>query len=188
MITDENIIIKNILDGNANEFAFFINKYQLMAYNCAFKIVKNNEDAEEIVQDSFLKAYNKLFKFDFQKKFSTWLYTIVYNTSISKVRIKSVIQYDIEEISESKLNNIKTELVLLEAKEKKQYINEAIDNLNEIDALIISLYYLEEQSLSEISEITNMKTNTVKVKLHRAREKMYSELYKILKNEVRDLL
>ena len=92
----DQIYIDKVLQGDTNAFAYLINKYKDMAYTIAIKIVKSHEDAEEVAQDSFLKAYEKLDSFKGNSKFSTWLYTIVYRNSITKIRKKKSLMFEIE--------------------------------------------------------------------------------------------
>ncbi len=92
----DQIYIDKVLAGDTNAFAYLINKYKNMTYTIAIKIVKSHEDAEEVAQDSFLKAYEKLNTFKGNAKFSTWLYTIVYRNAITKIRKKKVTTTDIE--------------------------------------------------------------------------------------------
>ena len=93
----DQIYIDKVLQGDTNAFAYLINKYKDMTYTLAIKIVKNHEDAEEVAQDSFLKAYQKIDSFKGNSKFSTWLYTIVYRTAITKIRKKKLETSDIDD-------------------------------------------------------------------------------------------
>ena len=89
-ISTDQIYIDKILQGDSNAYAYLIDKYKNMAYTIAIKIVKNTEDAEEVAQDSFLKAFQKLETFKGDSKFSTWLYTIIYRNAISKTKPASI--------------------------------------------------------------------------------------------------
>ncbi len=79
--------IKQILAGDISKFSFLIEKYKHLAYNIAFRILNNNEDAEEAVQDAFLRAFKALSSFKGDAKFSTWFYRIVVNVSVSKPQV-----------------------------------------------------------------------------------------------------
>ena len=87
---EDHILIEKVLAGDSNAFSGLIDRYKDMVYTLAIRIVKNNEDAEEVAQDSFIKAFEKLDSFKGSSKFSTWLYTIVYRTALTKVRKKKV--------------------------------------------------------------------------------------------------
>lgn len=186
----DQVYIDRVLQGDTNAFAYLINKYKSMTYTLAIKVVKNHEDAEEVAQDSFLKAYEKLDTFKGNSKFSTWLYTIVYRNSITKIRKKKVTtsgidDYVIDNYSEG------SEFPQLEAiknGEQKKYVREAIDRLPEKDALLVTLFYMNESSIEEIEQITNLTQSNIKVKLFRARKKLNTELSFLLKEEVKTIL
>jgi RNA polymerase sigma-70 factor, ECF subfamily len=186
----DQIYIDKVLQGDTNAFSFLIEKYKNMAYTIVIKIVKNNEDAEEIAQDSFLKAYNKLNTFKGKSKFSTWLYTIVYRNAISKVRKKKIITSDIDE---HVINNFQSDydfpqIEALKNKEQKIYVKKIIDKLPETDALLITLFYLNESKIDEIEEITGLTKTNIKVRLFRARKKLYNELSLLLKEEAKEIV
>lgn len=181
------LYIYKIKQGDITVFSELIEKYKDMAYNIAFQITRNREDAEEVAQDSFVKVYQSINKFNNDSKFSTWLYSIVYNTAISKTRKKKLMtvyidnQYHSIEDTQDSLNCLKTS-------EQKKYIELALDRLNADDRAIVSLYYIEEKSITEIAEITGIKMSNVKVKLFRSRKVMYSELESLLKEDVKSIL
>lgn len=186
----DQIYIDKVLQGDTNAFAYLINKYKDMAYTVAIKIVKSHEDAEEVAQDSFLKAYEKLDSFKGNSKFSTWLYTIVYRNSITKIRKKKVATTDIDDYVMDNYSE-GSEFPQLEAiknGEQQKYVREAIDRLPEKDALLITLFYMNESSVEEIEQITNLTQSNIKVKLFRARKKLNTELSFLLKEEVNTIL
>ena len=186
----DQIYIDKVLQGETNAFAYLINKYKDMAYTVAIKIVKSHEDAEEVAQDSFLKAYEKLDSFKGNSKFSTWLYTIAYRNSITKIRKKKVATSDIDEYVMDNYSE-GSEFPQLEAiknGEQQKYVSEAIGRLPEKDALLITLFYMNESSIEEIEQITNLTQSNIKVKLFRARKKLNTELSFLLKEEVKTIL
>ena len=182
--------IKRVLRGEINAFSYLVDKHKGMVYTIALRMLKNPEDAEELAQDTFVKAYSSLKEFKFESKFSTWLYRITYNGAISKLRKKQIEVTDIEDcnIPESDVVSAYNAINVLKRNEQKKYINLAIEQLKEDDALLITMYYLNESSIDEISEITQLTLSNVKVKLHRARKRFYNELKVILKEEVRTIL
>jgi RNA polymerase sigma-70 factor (ECF subfamily) len=186
----DQLYIEKVLQGDTNSFSFLIERYKNMAYTIAIKIVKNKEDAEEISQDSFLKAFNKLDTFKGKAKFSTWLYTIVYRNAISKVRKKSIITTDIDDYV---INNYQSDhdfpqIEALKNKEQEIYVKKIIDKLPETDALLITLFYLNESKVEEIEKITGLTQTNIKVKLFRARKKLYNELSLLLKEEAKEIV
>lgn len=183
----EDIYIRQVLDGDVSKYGHIINLYKDMAYSIAFRILNNNEDAEEAVQDSFLRAYNALSSFKAESKFSTWLYKIVVNTSInrSKGRRQVVNDINLDDLSENLLAaDVEPVLKKLDQQDRIKLINLAMDKLMMEDRLLLTLYYLNENSIAEIAEITSIPAENIKMKIHRARKKMFVVLNGVLKNEV----
>jgi len=186
----DQVYIDRVLQGDTNAFAYLVNKYKNLTYTVAMKIVRNHEDAEEVAQDSFIKAYSQLHTFKGESKFSTWLYTIVYRNSITKIRKKKITTTDIDSyiIENQKSDHDFPQIEAIKNGEQKKYIAEAIDNLPETDAFLITLYYLEESSVEEIEQITGLTKTNVKVKLFRARKKLLNELSLLLKDELKEIV
>jgi RNA polymerase sigma factor (sigma-70 family) len=184
-------IIAAVLNGNTKAFEVLVKNHQRFVFTLALRFVKNREDAEEIAQDCFIKAYRALGTFKQTAKFSTWLYTIAYTTAMSFLRKKQLSIQSIDD-DESVLqlpNNIGSYRAdLVEQKSANVYLKLAIDSLLPDDAAIITLFYLGEQSLEEIGQALHMETNTVKVKLHRARARLKEKMEVLLKDEVNELL
>ena len=184
-------LITAVLAGDTSAYAGLVNRHKRFVFTMALKFARNREDAEEIAQDCFVKAYRALGTFKQNSKFSTWLYTITYTTAMTFLRKKKVETHSIdEENSHLQLQNhiSSFEANGVEKKSKYVYLNLAISKLLPDDAAIINLFYHGEQSLDEISKVLNMETNTVKVKLHRARLRLKEKLEYLLKEEVKELL
>jgi len=188
--TKDQIYIEKVLLGDTSSFSYLVDSYKDMAYTIALKIVRSPEDAEEVAQDSFVKTFKQLQSFKGNSKFSTWLYTIVYRTAISKVRKKKIEVTDIDEyvIENHSIDFSFPQLDLLKVEEQKKYVGLAINSLAELDALLITLFYLNENTFDEIIEITGLTKTNIKVRLFRARKKLYNELSKILKTELKTIL
>ena len=170
--TDENYI-ELTLKGDANAFAFLVEKYKSMVFTLAVKMVKSKEEAEEVSQDAFIKAYKYLPKFKGDFKFSTWLYKIAYNTSLDAIKKKSN-SYNtvaIDEITVNYISSVETILDGIEKEERASVINDCMQQLQEDERAILLFFYFKELSLKEIIEVTSMSEANVKVKLHRARKK-----------------
>jgi RNA polymerase sigma factor (sigma-70 family) len=187
---EDSFYISKVLGGNLPAFAILVEKHKSLAFTLALRIAKNHEDAEEIAQDAFLKAYNSLNTFKEQSKFSTWLYKIVFNTAISRMRRKQIQNVSIDEgnISNSIQEEHMSSLDSLHKKERKKIIAEAISRLKEEEGVVMTLYYLNENNLKEIEEITSFSNSNIKIILHRGRKKLLFELKKILKGEIVDML
>lgn len=181
---DDRYYISKVLKGDVQAFSYLVDKYQDMVFTLAFRILKNRENAEEVAQDSFVKVYQNIGKFRSKSKFSTWLYRIVYNTAISRVRVKQKTTMSIDnqkffEIGDDDQNVSKS----FDIENNKMILQRLLNKLDESDRALITLYYLDECKVSEISEITGQNRSNIKVKLHRTRKKMQEELHKIMKSE-----
>src|SRR4051812_22326759 len=149
----DNDIINKVLSGEQALYAELVKRYQNFVFTIALRYTPNREDAEEIAQDVFVKAYRSLADFRGESKFSTWLYTIVTTTCISFLRRKKlpIHSLDIEQVFELADNqNSAFRANQVEQKSKVQAIQEAIRLLSIDDARIITLFYQAEQSLEEI--------------------------------------
>ena len=183
-------IIKRILQGEQALFAQLVQRYQQYVFTLVLRFTDSREDAEEISQDVFVKAYRSLADFRGESKFSTWLYTVVRTSSITFLRKKK--------LDTTSLDNERTFLQLenresgfnanaMEQKSRHAMVNAAIRLLSPDDGQIITLFYKGEQSLEEIGLIMGLEPNTVKVRLHRARNRLREKMEKHFSHEVQDL-
>lgn len=175
---DDRFYIDKVLEGDVVAFTDLVNKHKDMVFTLALRITGNREDAEEVAQDAFVKVYRSLGTFRHHAKFTTWLYRIVYNESISALRRK---QPEMAPLGETMLENysedeIMTSVSALEEDEQQQLILNALDQLPPSDQALITLFYLDDRNVGEISEITGLSFSNVKVRLHRIRKKLYTIL------------
>jgi RNA polymerase sigma factor (sigma-70 family) len=180
-------LISAINNGNSTAINMLIDRHKSFAFTLAFRILNNREEAEEASHDAFLKALKSLAKYRSDAKFTTWLYRIVVNTSISRKRRMKVYLEDIEEVQHQESFAV-SDRSLLSDEERNHYIGLALSKLNEIDATLITLYYFKEMSVEEIEGITGFDRNNIKVKMFRARKKLGEHLSNTLKTEVTALL
>ncbi len=177
--------IEQVLTGKNNAFSYIVDRHKDRAYNLAFRICGNHEEAEEVAQDSFLKAYRSLKSFKMKSSFATWLYRIVYNTAISFVRIKKKGVLSLEDFPADATDFIGNNTSEEEA--EKEYrcslVNFALQKISEEERGLISLYYYEEMSADEISDVTGINKSNIKVKLFRARQKMLEIIEKVEKKK-----
>jgi RNA polymerase sigma factor (sigma-70 family) len=174
------LIIDRILAGEKSLYASLVDRYKSYTYTITYKILLNRPEAEEAAQDAFIKAFNNLAAFNQQAKFSTWLYRIAFNTAISYKRKHRHEFQDIE--TAAGLTNGEHD-GSLERHDKKKFLAMAMEKLGEADRTALSLFYLQEFSLEEIAEIMSMQANTIKVRIHRARQRVADELKIILQKE-----
>ena len=188
--TEDQYYIEAVRKGNVQAFSYLVEKYQKLVYTLALKLLKRPEDAEELAQDTFIKAYQKLDTYEGKSKFSTWLYSITYNAGISELRKRRIDFKSLEDQRFSDQDEMKMHDYYSETKKEDQekYLNLALGKLPEDDQVLVTLYYYENQSMDDISEITGLTVSNIKVKIHRARKKMYSLLHEMLNEEVYSLL
>ncbi len=183
-------VIRRILLGEQGLFSLLVERYQQYVFTLVYRFTDNREDAEEISQDIFVKAYRSLADFRGESKFSTWLYTVVRTSCITFLRKKR--------LDTTSIDNERTFLQLenqesgfkantIEQKSRHAMVNEAIRLLSPDDSQIITLFYKGEQSLEEIGNIIGAEPNTVKVKLHRARQRLKEKMEKYFSHEVREI-
>ncbi len=184
-------VINRAIKGDETALRHLLDKYKAFAFTIAIRIVKNREDAEEIVQDSFLKAFRALRSYKRSGKFSTWLYKIVYHTALTSIRGNKIIIDHIDQYCDDQLpmsENYSDGLIKLNNEDQKRYLKMAISQLKDTDKLMITLFYTVELSIIEVAEITDRNPSTVKVIIHRARQKLNVILTDLLKNETNNLL
>jgi RNA polymerase sigma-70 factor (ECF subfamily) len=188
--TTDSELISRVLRGEQQLYAELVKRYQNFVFTIALRYTPVREDAEEIAQDTFVKAYKALKDFRGDSKFSTWLYSIVNSTSITFLRKKKLETHslDQEHVFESADNQVSDQRAnQVEQKSRVAMVSKAINLLSPDDAKLITLFYKAEQSLDEIAHILNMETNTVKVKLHRARQRLKEKMETHFAQDVRDL-
>lgn len=175
-IKDDIYYLNRIKLGDKQAFGFLVEKYKDIAFTLALRIMRNELDAEEVAQDAFVSAFHSIQKFEGKSKFSTWLYSIVYNTAISKLRKDKkhqLLSFEDEIYTDDLQDEQELDFDGLEQIRKTELIKNAIRTLNELEQTIITLFYYEETGVSDIAEIVGITEANVKVKLFRARKKMY---------------
>jgi RNA polymerase sigma factor (sigma-70 family) len=187
---NDNEIISKVLAGDQQAYAGLVTRYQNFVFTLALRFTKNREDAEEVSQDIFIKAYRSLADFRGASKFSTWLYTIVNTTCITFLRKKRLETHSLDnekvfEAADSIDSGMRANLV--EQKSRINMVNKAIGLLSGDDAEIITLFYKGEQTLDEIAQVLGIEPNTAKVRLHRARTRLKEKMETHFAEEVKDL-
>lgn len=183
---DDMFYVRNVLAGNTAAFAVLVEQHSDMAFTIAHKIVRNREDAEEIAQDAFVKAFQSLHKFKGDSKFSTWLYRIVYNAAISHTRRhrQDFVEIDERIMTDTTDDEVIENLALVEPELQQQMVMRAVEKLPADDSAIVTLFYLKENTIEDISLITGLSISNVKVKLFRIRKRLYNDLQMMMQQEV----
>lgn len=168
---DEQRWIQQVLAGDKQAYAHIINKYKNQLYATILRMTKNPQDAQDLVQDAFIKVYRSLDKYDANGSFSGWLYRVAINNCMDEFRKKRYSMTQIEIDEERVVEPNHPELVFLK-KEKSRQLERLIATLPEDERLIILLRYVNEISYEEIGEVMDVPLSTVRNKLHRAKKKM----------------
>ena len=186
MTTNDQILINQILAGDANAFTQLVNRYKDLVFTLALRMLKNREEAEEVSQDTFIKTYRSLHKFKGDSKFSTWIYKVAYNSCLDQIKKNKKYLNDVEinEFTEHQVKTVDNAFDALVEEERNQLIQDCLHLLPSEDSFLLTLYYFEEQSLDEIANIVCLTANNVKVKLFRSRKKLASILKDRLEPEI----
>ncbi len=165
----DDIYIDKLLSGDTNAYRYFLRTYKDMAFNIAVSIVKDDQYAEEVIQDAFIKAFNGLKSFNRTAKFKSWFYRIVVNESFQRLK---KIKKRVPTLDTDEINNLPEEAMLNELGENEKLIKirNAFTLLSPNECLALNLFYLEEYSLKDVSTITGWTIANTKIILHRARK------------------
>ena len=186
-------LVDKVLHGDTNAFRFIIKNTEGLVAQIVFKMIPNADDRKDIVQDIYLKTFQKLRSFKFQSKLSTWIAQIAYNTCINYLEKKKLVltgntNYDYEDEAVETLNskidffNNETEKIIFK-KELSTILRAEIDKLSPVYKVLVTLYHNEELSYLEIAEITELPEGTVKNYLFRARKTLRDNLLLNYKKE-----
>ncbi len=159
--------IQRILDGEQREYAWFVNTYSLQVLSFTSHMLPDAEDAKEVAQDAFVKAFRSLGSFGFQSSFCTWVCRIAYHEALNRLKRRRIHYVDISDapaVADEEFSTGREERIrLMEA---------AIDNLQAEEHMLLHLYYYEDRPLSEIAYIMDAEANTLAARLHRIRKKL----------------
>ena len=180
----ESQLVKLALKGDQAAFAELVELYQEKLYHMAYRMLNNRQEAEDVVQDTFLRVYNNLERYDTSMKFSTWIYRIATNLSIDRLRKrKPVYSLDAESSEYEGLDGYsmipsdnrtpESEMLISET---QRIIHQAIDTLPPKYKTVMILRYIHELSLQEVGDILDMPVTTIKTRVHRGREFLRKKL------------
>lgn len=169
-------LVKRAKSGDYQAFDLLVLKYQSRLISAAFKFVKDLQISEDIVQDSFIKAFKALESFREDSSFYTWIYRITVNTSknflVSKKRKSELLNSDLSEKASYEIEPVETYSPedLLQATQLKKVITETIDRLGEDTKTALTLRELDGLSYEQIAEVVNCPVGTVRSRIFRGRE------------------
>ena len=173
--------IEKARNGDKEAFGYLVMEHQQYAFNLAFRIICNEDDARDIVQESFIKIWKNMKQFNPNMKFTTWMYKIVSNTAIDHLRTaKKMVRVNIDEIHEKleQINNEHPE-TQLNNKETGDLIRLISETLSEKQKLVFALRDLEGLKSTEVSEILDLPETSIKSNLYLARKTIKEKLQKI---------
>ena len=168
---DEQRLIARILDGHESDYGYFLERYGGEVFAIVSRLVPNREDAEELTQDAFVRAYRRLETFSCRSSFSTWGCRIAYTSTISWLRKKRIKYLSIEDkpyLSDREVDEV------LDDERRLVDLQRAIALLKPDEQLILDLFYFESRPLADIAYILDVEPGTIATRLHRIRRKLYS--------------
>lgn len=174
----EKALLEKARKGDINAFEMLIMEHERKAYNIAYRFLKNSEDAEDITQEAFLRAFKSIKKFKGQSSFSTWLYRIINNTCIDFVRSKQnkytdsidkTIRYEGEEMEMQIPSNENDPVETVETGEISALMQSMLNQLPDDQRMALVLRDIQGFSYQEIVEITGVGMGTVKSRINRGR-------------------
>ena len=189
-LINESHLLQQANLGSSEALNILLDKYKNQAYSMALSIVRIEADAEDVVQNAFIKVFRHLHEFKKESKFSTWLYRIVYNESMRFIRMNRRFLNQETDLTETDMSHyvVNDALSRLLADERKRLIRQAMQKLSGSEYTILTLFYLEEKSIRELKQITGFTKANIRVILHRARKRLYQTLNTMLQQEVTSIL
>lgn len=179
----DELYIRKVLDGDIDAFKYFVQQYKDFAFAVAVSVVKNEFEAKDIVQEAFILAFRNLKSFKSKSKFSTWFYRIVVNEALKHANKNPPVASTGPESPGERPEAVAHSVNSFDDAHQKYYIDLAMKHIPAREALVLSLFYLKEYQVEEISNITGWSVSNIKVNLFRARKSFYHVLSKLLKTE-----
>ena len=171
MLMDEQRLIARILDGHAEDYGYFLERYGGEVFAIVSRLVPNREDAEELTQDAFVRAYSRLDSFIGRSSFSTWICRIAYTVAVSWLRKKRIKYLSIDDhphASDAEVDEV------LDDESRLEDLRRAISLLRPDEQMLLELFYFESRPLADIAYILDVEPGTIATRLHRIRRKLYS--------------
>jgi len=184
MLSEEQRLIARVLDGHAEDYGYFLERYGPEVMRLVSRLVPRQEDAEELVQDAFVRAYDRLETFGGRSSFSTWICRIAYTSTVSWLRRRRVKYLSIDDLPTLTSSDSShragaqqlSDAVVDEALDDETRIDDlrrAIARLKPDEQTLVTLFYYDERPLADIAFILDIDTGTIATRLHRLRRKLY---------------
>lgn len=181
---EDDTLVKRAIGGDENAYKKLVDKYERAIYFHILKMVRDKKQVEDLVQETFVKAFDNLNSYSTNYAFSTWLYRIATNHTIDYLRKKKLQTLSIDEPVKTKDGDMQMQLPDEDAatdrslirKQRQQMVQEAIEGLPSKYRKVIQMRHMEEKSYQEIADILDKPLGTIKAHIFRAREMLYKEL------------
>ncbi|MBM6618850.1 RNA polymerase sigma factor [Bacillus suaedaesalsae] len=178
MSTDEQLV-REVITGNAECFREIVSRYESKVFSVAFKVARNQKDAEDIAQDVFVKVYHSLHLFKGESSFSTWIYRVTMNKSLDwKRKQERSVSKDVGMVDDQLKDHYDTPEQQLLKQYDRDLIKQSIKQLPEKYQIVLELYYFEECSYKDISDRLDIAVKTVETRLYRAKGLVREHLMK----------
>lgn len=192
---EKDLIIQSI-SGDIKSFEALIKGYQKMAYNVAYRIMGNEEDAKDMTQEAFIKVYRNIKGFRMDSSFSTWMYRIVMNTCKDELRKKKMKVISIDQPITTDDGQMQMELEdhglkpdeIVESRETQKEVHEALQEIKETNRVVVVLRDIKGFSYAEISEIIDVPVGTIKSRINRGRQELKTILMNKRKQSIKEVL
>lgn len=184
------ILIARFKEGDTSAFRQLVESYKDVSFTLACSIIKDENTAEDILQDAFIKVYQNLHKFQNKSSFATWLYKIVVNTcfDVTKKQGRNIPTEEVQQEINTEYSYAETSSDELLQSERQAIIQSTLSSMKTDEALVLRLHYLSELSIQEIIEITGYSASKIKVTLHRGRKNLHDNLKVSLGQEIKSLI
>ncbi|MCX6271496.1 MAG: RNA polymerase sigma factor [Bacteroidetes bacterium] len=180
---DDKELINNVINGNTHAFRFLVEQNKNLVWHMVLRMVRQQEDAEDLCQDVFMRVFRDIRKFRGDSKLSTWIASITYHICVDYIRRKGREKTDLTDDPASFIpdeRDAASPSRSMNMAELKQLVNRVIDRLPLHYRTVITLFHLEEMSYKEIEEITGMPEGTIKSYLNRGRQAVREQMLKIV--------
>lgn len=181
---EDDVLVKEAIGGDEEAYSKLVDKYQRALFYHILKMVKNKEQVHDLVQETFVKAFENLNTYNTNYAFSTWLYRIATNHTIDYLRKKKLQTLSIDEPVKTRDGDMEMQLPDHSAqtdrniisKQRQKIVRQAIEDLPEKYRKVIEMRHMQEKSYQEIADVLDLPLGTVKAHIFRARELLYKEL------------
>lgn len=167
---DEQQLIARVLDGHVEDYGYFMERYGAEVFRLVARLVPLQQDAEELVQDVFVRAYNRLYTYTGEAAFPTWLCRIAYRLTVSWLRKQKMVYTTLDERTEVSSADVDQ---LLDDETRTSQLADAVGQLAPDEQTLINLYYYDGRPLRDIAYILGLEPGNVATRLHRIRKKLY---------------